>query len=305
MRLQPIAKSRYAVRMRASLRVIAAVIIAAAFVLGGPQGPPLRTNGVAAQAPYRILLTNDDGVRAPGLQAMADALTGAGEVTIVAPADNQSAKGTSLTTAEPIHEQRITLPNGMAAIGLTSSPATTMRIALMNLVKLKPDLVVSGINAGTNLGLATYISGTVGAAREAASRGVPAIATSLAIAASRDVDSYRAAAEATMRVVNLVRSQPLPPGVFLNVSVPAGTMQTFKGFHVTTQGVAFGGDERFEARTSPRTKATYYWNVFLEGGKDAPGTDTAETQAGYVTVTPLKVGEFDQAMYDRLKTLIK
>src|SRR6266545_2649215 len=99
-----------------------------------------------AQAPYRIMLTNDDGVRAPGLQAMADALkAGGNDVMIVAPTDNQSAKGTSLIINDAILQENFTLPNGMAAIGLSCTPATTMRIALFNIVKPRPDLVVSGI----------------------------------------------------------------------------------------------------------------------------------------------------------------
>src|SRR5262245_21128838 len=94
-----------------------------------------------AQAPYRILVCNDDGVRAPGLQALADVMRTLGEVTIVAPADNQSAKGTSLTTSDPIHQESLTLPNGMAAIGLTATPATTVRVALTKIVKVRPNLV--------------------------------------------------------------------------------------------------------------------------------------------------------------------
>jgi 5'-nucleotidase len=258
-----------------------------------------------AQAPYRILVTNDDGVRSPGLQAVAESLRSIGEVTIVAPADNQSAKGTSLTINDPIVQENLTLPNGMAAIGLTATPATTVKVALTKILMSPPNLVVSGINRGTNMGLAAYISGTVGAAREAAARGIPAIASSLAYAAAGDVASYKAAAEATLRVATLVKAQGLPQGVLLNVNVPAGTMQTFKGIRVTTQGTATGGDESFDVRVHPTSKRTYYWNVFIEGGKDVEGTDTWAVENGYVAVTPLKVGEFDQASFDKLKTVIK
>ena len=81
-------------------------------------------------------------------------------------------------------------------------------------------------------------------------------------------------------------------------------MQTFKGTKVTTQGVAYGGETTYAERTHPLTRRTYYWDTFIEGGKDEAGTDTMEMQAGYVTVTPLRAGEFDQAMFDRLKALI-
>jgi len=155
------------------------------------------------------------------------------------------------------------------------------------------------------MALAAYISGTVGAAREAAMRGIPAISSSLVYRAAQGVDSYRAAAEATVRVAAIVKERGLSPGVLLNVNVPAGTMQTFKGIRVTTQGTAMGGEERFDTRTHPTTKRTYYWSLFIEGGNDAEGTDTWAVQNGYVAVTPLKVGEFDQVAFDLLKPLIK
>jgi 5'-nucleotidase len=258
-----------------------------------------------AQRPYRILISNDDGVRAPGLLAIADALKAVGEVTIVAPAENQSATGHSLTINDPIRQEHLILPNGMAAISLTATPATTMKLALMHVVKERPDLVVSGINRGTNMGLAAYISGTVGAAREAAIRGIPAIATSLAYRAAGDVESYRAAAEATTKVVSIVKARGLPAGVFLNVNIPPGTMQTYKGLRLTTQGTATGGDESFDARTHPGSKRLYYWNVFIEGGTDVEGTDTWAVQSGYVAITPLRVGEFDRAVFDALRGAVR
>lgn len=253
-----------------------------------------------AQAPYRILLTNDDGIAAPGLLAAADALRTLGEVQIVAPAENQSAKGTALTTADPIHRTDVTLANGMAAIGLTATPATTTRIAITKIGVARPDLVVSGINQGVNTGLAAYISGTVAAAREAASMGIPAIASSLAFRAASDAASYRAAAEVTVKVATVVKSRGLPQGVFLNVSVPAGTLQTFKGIRVTTQGHSLGLQDTYEERVSPRTGKPYYWNRIVEGAQDIEGSDSWAVPNGYVAVTPYKVGEFDRATFDAL-----
>src|SRR5687768_14783335 len=141
----------------------------------------------AAPPPYRILISNDDGVRAPGLAAVAQILQAIGQVIIVAPSQNQSGKGHSIVTSEPVFREDLTLPNGLRAIGLSATPASTMNIAIRNIVTPRPDLVVSGINNGYNLGYSGYISGTVGAAREAATHGVPAIAASLAAAgAPRD-----------------------------------------------------------------------------------------------------------------------
>jgi broad specificity polyphosphatase/5'/3'-nucleotidase SurE len=118
--------------------------------------------------PYRILVTNDDGVRAPGVAAVAQALQAIGTPIIVAPAENQSGKGHSIVTTEPVFRQDLSLPNGLPAIGLTATPASTVNIAIRNIVMPLPDLVVSGVNTEYNLGLSTYVSGTVGAARTGA-----------------------------------------------------------------------------------------------------------------------------------------
>src|SRR5215207_222258 len=133
--------------------------------------------------PYRILVSNDDGVRAPGIAALAQILQAIGDVSIVAPAENSSGAGHSISTnRDAIFREDLTLPNGLKAIGLTATPASTVNVAIRNIMKPLPDLVVSGINRGLNLGYSGYVSGTVGAARQAAMLGVPAIAASLAAA---------------------------------------------------------------------------------------------------------------------------
>ena len=121
----------------------------------------------AQERPYRILISNDDGVHAPALSVLAEALKSTAEVFVVAPADNQSGISQALTGGPPIARVDVTLVGGLEAIGLTATPATTMQIAIKNIVRPPPDLVVTGINAGYNLGLSAYLSGTVGAARQA------------------------------------------------------------------------------------------------------------------------------------------
>jgi 5'-nucleotidase len=264
--------------------------LACAQTLGPAQAQP--------PAAYRILVSNDDGVRAPGILAVAQALQSLGEVTIVAPAENQSGKGHSITIFEPIFRDDVVIAGGLKATGLTATPASTMKVALANIVTQKPDLVVSGINRGANLGLAAYISGTAGAAREAASQGIPAIASSLAMPAT----DYSAAAEATLHVARYVKEHGLPPGVFLNVNVPAGTTQALKGLLVTSQALTPGGIERFAEQKHPNGR-TIYWNVYEEGGPAPEGTDVRAVQQGYVAVTPLKVSEYDDSLVPRLKGL--
>ena len=253
--------------------------------------------------PYRILVGNDDGVRAPGLAAVAQVLQAIGEVTIVAPAENQSGKGHSIVTSEPIFREDLTLPNGMKAIGLTATPVTSMSVALRNIVKPKPDLVVAGINRGLNMGFASYLSGTVGIAREAAMQGIPAIASSIAEAGvPRDLV---VAAEEVLGVARRVKQWGLPPNTFLNVSLPAMPQGGYKGYQVTTQAMAPGGDTSFGETKHPGSGRTIYWNVYKEGNKAPEGTDIWAVNNGYVAVTPMKIGEADATRVDALKGWFK
>jgi 5'-nucleotidase len=260
------------------------------------------TSVAPQQATYRILVGDDDGVRAPGIVALAQALRALGEVIVIAPEDNQSGKGHSITISDPIRREDFTLPGGITAIGLTATPVSAVRVGLKKIVTAKPDLVVSGINRGYNLGLSSYLSGTVGVAREAAMQGIPAIASSLAAPATAD---YSAAAEATLRVARFVKERGLPRGVFLNVNIPTGTAATWKGFLVTTQAMSAGGEEDFDVRTHPATRRPYYWNLFKEGGTGPEGTDMWAVEHGYVSITPFRVGELDQQAFDRLKGAIR
>jgi 5'-nucleotidase len=251
--------------------------------------------------PYRILVSNDDGVRAAGIAAVAQILQAIGDVHIVAPAENQSGKGHSIITSEPVFREDLTLPNGMQAIGLTATPATTVNIAIRNILRPRPDLVVSGINRGYNLAYTTYLAGTVGAAREGAIHGVPAIAASLSEeAAPRD---FVAAAEEVLGVARRVKQYGLPPGTFLNVNIPGVPPGGYKGYRVTTQARAKSGDESFAEMKHPSGR-TLYWNVFKEGAGNAPeGTDAWAVANGYVSVTPMKLGEDDTSQMDTWRKL--
>ncbi len=255
--------------------------------------------GAAAQQPvkpYRILVTNDDGVRAPGILALAEALRSVGEVTIVAPAENQSGKGHSITISDPIYVDELTLPGEIPAWSAAATPASCVKVALGAVMTEKPDLVVSGINRGYNLAAVTYVSGTVGAAREAALDGIPAIAASLAVEAH---PSYGPAAEMVRRVAEQVKTRGLGAGVFLNVNVPAGALDTLKGIQLARQSLQTG-KERFEEQKTP-TGRRYFWSVWNEPTGDVEGTDVWAVEHGYVAVVPMKVGEFDQDTFMKWK----
>lgn len=277
-----------------SVRLLVTLI--AALALLAPAGAQQRK-----VPPYRILVSNDDGVRAPGLAAVAQILQAIGDVTIVGPSANQSGAGHSIITSQPIIREDITLPNGLRAIGLSATPASSVNVAIKNIMRPAPDLVVSGINAGHNLGFSGYLSGTVGAAREGALHGIPAIAASLAEAGlPRD---YGHAAEEVLGVARRVKQYGLPRGTFLNVSIPARPANGYRGYLVTTQALQRGGDESFAETKNPRNGNIVYWNVYKEGGTAPEGTDIWAVAQGYVAVTPMKIGETDPGQMDALKAI--
>jgi 5'-nucleotidase len=254
--------------------------------------------------PYRILVTNDDGVRAPGMAAVAQALQAIGTPIIVAPAENQTGKAHSIVTNEPVFRQDLTLPNGLPAIGLTATPASTVNIAIRNIVMPLPDLVVSGVNTEYNLGLSTHVSGTVGAAREAAVHGIPAIAASMSGAAfPRDLVF---AAEEVVWVARRVKQYGLPPHTFLNVNIPAVPTGGYKGYAITRQGSVRTGAESFVEMKHPSGR-TIYWNVYNERKSPAQpeGTDFWAVENGFVSVTPMSVDETDPAQFDALRAIFK
>ena len=252
--------------------------------------------------PYRILVTNDDGVNAPGLLALVRTLQSLGEVTVVAPADNQNAKSHSLTMIDPIYADSVTIPGAVSATAVVATPVTCVKLALQSLMSERPDLVVSGINPGYNTGMVAYVSGTVGAAREAALQGIPATSVSLNRTGAND---YRGAAQVTLEIATVVRQRGLPVGTFLNVAVPAGARESFKGIRLTTQS-GLSGVERYDERKTPYGRR-YFWDVYQDAdpAKAQEGTDMAATAQGFVAVTPLRVGEFDQKAFDELQRVIK
>lgn len=282
------------------------ILVGCACVHSVPSTPVVAATSSSATAPsatspgtYRILITNDDGVRAPGILAVAQALQSLGQVTIAAPSENQSGKSHSIVTSEPIFVDQVTLTGGLTAFSLVATPATCVKVGVRSLMSARPDLVVSGINRGYNLGMVTYVSGTVGAAREAALMGIPAIASSLSV----DETNYGAAAEIVRQVAEMVRQRRLDSGVFLNINVPAGSRMAIKGMHVTRQS-AQTGEERFEEQRSP-TGRRMFWSIWKEPTGDVEGTDVWATEHGFAAITPLRVGEFDSKTYEGLTTQLK
>ena len=244
--------------------------------------PLCRAQG-QARAPLNILLSNDDGYGAPGLNALVEAFRSSATVVVVAPAVDQSGKSHSTLSNDPIMVTEKKQPNGATWYAVDAPPATCVRLAFESLMPHRPDLVISGINRGQNLGPVVYYSGTLGAAREASIAGLPAIGVSIG---GNDGKDYAAAAEFVRQMVDQLRDkQMLKPGLFLNVNVPAGER---KGVRLARLSMKAGGEIRFERRTSP-TGRLYFWQLFHQIDDDVDGTDVWAFFHGYIAVTPMTV----------------
>jgi 5'-nucleotidase len=244
----------------------------------------LATAGGAGERRKRILLSNDDGIAAPGLLAVYAELSKLGEVTVAAPAENQSGVGHGITFGQPILMKQIEpLARGEGTQGpwyrIAAKPATCVRLALAALLKDKPDVVVSGINRGDNAGLTLYVSGTLGAAREAAFDGLPAVAASLMMPA-RD---YAPGAAVVGRIVAETLKRGLPRGTLLSVNIPA----EIRGLKVVRHSGS-AGVNTYDRRQSPDGDP-YFWNLWKEPEDSDPETDVGAMRAGYVAVTPLRI----------------
>ena len=224
-----------------------------------------------------ILVTNDDGISAPGLRALALGLANIGTVSVVAPSNERSAAAQSLTLRKPIFCEQV----AEREWAVDGTPADAMILAFHSLLPERPDLVVSGINPGGNLGENVYYSGTVGAAMEAAINHVPAIAVSI-VYRGKNFD-YQPAVRFLGRLAPLILKEGLPPGVLLNVNIPypwKGGVRFTRQSPKITRNV-------LERREDPRGR-TYYWlhEQKLREGID-PDTDYAAIADSAISITPL------------------
>jgi 5'-nucleotidase len=237
-----------------------------------------------------ILLTNDDGIHAAGLNALAEGLRDFATLSIVAPSREQSGAAQSLTLRQPIVCNVV----GERQWSVDGTPADAVIVALHRLLPEPPDLVISGINFGANLGENAYYSGTVGAAREAALHHIPAFAISLC---SKDAGlKFEAAARVAKSTAELILKEGLPDQVLLNVNVPepwsGGVQFTRQSKKITRNQLSEGKD--------PRGR-TYYWLFEQRIDKDvAPDTDYAAIFAGAVSITPLHLDPTDSKSLNHL-----
>ena len=235
----------------------------------------------------RILLTNDDGIYAPGLRALRPELQKLGEVVVVAPATEQSAAGHSVTLTNPLIVQEVS-DEGRRRLGwaVEGRPADCVKLALRELLPAPPDLIVSGLNAGSNAGINVLYSGTVAAAIEGAFFRVTSVACSLEYSKPTAPDFARGAAYARQVVAQILARSPAP-GALFNVNIPDLARQAPRGVRVTPQNLA-AYEESYDRRTDPRGRV-YFWSNPEFGCPDPhPDTDATALKDGWITVTPLQ-----------------
>jgi 5'-nucleotidase len=242
-----------------------------------------------------ILLTNDDGVNAPGLLALKQALEPLGNITVVAPSRNYSAAGHRKTMHKPLRLDETQLADGSLAWVCSGAPSDCVALALLGFVKEKVDLVVSGINPHYNIGQDLTYSGTVTAALEAAIAGVPGLAVSTEAHTPAD---FEKTAHVAARVARAIERYHLPAKTLLNVNVPeahvAGTRITRQGWRVYRDVLV----ERYDPRGKP-----YYWiGGEMPTGRSDEGTDFWALEQGCVSITPLQL---DLTAYTAIPVLEK
>ncbi len=243
-----------------------------------------------------ILISNDDGIYAPGVKALTDALSGGEyEVTVVCPDRERSAMGHALTLQEPVRVDEIKgyFHADVKAWACSGTPSDSMKLALDAIVTTRPDLVLSGINRGSNLGTDVLYSGTVSAAMEGVLEGLPSIAFSLTSFASVD---FSAAAAFAKKLVRAIAQNPPDETMLLNVNIPAIPIEDICGVKVGRLGIRRWKDV-FEKRVDPRGK-TYYWlsGVVVEE-EASTDSDIQGIRDNYITITPLK---FDLTLHSAL-----
>jgi 5'-nucleotidase len=248
----------------------------------------------------RILISNDDGVFAEGIQAVAQALRAIGEVVVVAPHRQRSAAGHGITLHKPLYCEEADLGPGVRAYGVTGTPADCVKFGVSEIMKdAKPDLVVSGINAGGNLGNDVLYSGTVSAAIEGAILGFPAIAVSLC--GKEPFDDYSIAADFTVKLAQQVLERGLRKDTVLNVNVPqVAEPDEIRGVRVTTLGTR-RYENHYEKRLNPRG-TPYYW---LAGPlKDLPVEPESDVQAireQFISVSPVHFDLTDRKLMEEIR----
>ncbi len=245
----------------------------------------------------KVLITNDDGIYAQGLWALYKRFALNHLVTVVAPDRERSAVSHAITLHEPLRARRVNLDGGFPGYAVNGTPADCVKLGVLEILGCKPDMVISGINPGANIGVNVNYSGTVAAAKEASLYGVSSIAVSVQGFDMKHIDD---AAKFVERLTVEVLEKGLPFGTFLNVNIPDISVQETAGVRISRQGIDIF-PEFFEKRVDPRNR-TYYWQGYdANPSVHNPDTDGAALCDKYISITPIKCDMTDYGMMESLK----
>lgn len=232
----------------------------------------------------KILLSNDDGIFAPGIRALWEAMSEIGDPIVVAPDTERSAVGHAITLTDPLRVVPVHRSGGFEGLAVSGTPADCAKIAIKSILDEKPDLMISGINSGSNIGTNLIYSGTISAATEGTMLGIPSIAISLD---SYKSDEYRGAKQAAIDIAENVLTHGVPKGTLMNVNVPYCPPEEIKGMKMTRQGNQYFKDQ-FEKREDPRGR-TYYWMKGNVVDKDEDLMfDGKAVREKYISITPIQ-----------------
>jgi 5'-nucleotidase len=245
-----------------------------------------------------ILLTNDDGIYAPGIAALHKALKRFGTVSIVAPMAEQSAVGHTITLTHPLRVIEAERRGKFFGYGVNGAPADCVKLAVLELLKRPVDLILSGINLGSNAGVNALYSGTVAAAIEGVMLGIPSMAVSMEFCERPEFDPP---ARIARGLVERVLKQGLRKDMLLNVNVPALPLKRIRGIRVTRQSRRMSA-EGFERRTDPRGIHYYWIKPWDERGEEEVGTDVRALKEGYVAITPMHYDLTSQRLLEELRS---
>ncbi len=245
----------------------------------------------------KILVTNDDGIDSAGIFALTEALKKIGEVTVVAPLKEQSAVGHGITMQIPLRVLKYNKNGGFFGYAVDGTPADCVKIGIRNIMKETPDLVVSGINHGSNTAINIIYSGTVSAAREAAIMDVPSIAISVT---SHIVKDFRFAGKVAKKISLEVHKNSLPLGTLLNVNVPDLPENQIKGILLTKQGKS-KWDDIYEQRTDPYGRDYYWLTGNLMEVDNELEIDQFAIKNNYVSVSPIHFDLTDYDTFEKMK----
>jgi 5'-nucleotidase len=245
-----------------------------------------------------ILLANDDGINAPGLITLARALTQLGNLYISAPDSERSAASNSITLAVPLRARKVDFPvHNTIAYAVSGTPADCVKIALSTLFKDKIDLVVSGINKGSNMCVDIFYSGTVAAAFEGAFKNILSVAVSLN---SYDInEDYSPASEWAIKCIRTLIKSDVSKDKVYNINVPAIPAEEIKGLKITRSGTV-DYFEKYEQRLDPNGHSYYWINGSPKVIDNDENTDVVAVKNGYVSLTPLKIDLTDNNMIESL-----